>query len=325
MAHLPPDAAIFSPSVARLAASTAKDWSYVDSWLASKYNGRPPPSFERNSDTLKALLALATLNESADENRNLLARVDADALREIKTAEDRNDNGNKYGRRSHHDEQDEDGDDGGLITLPTFKDDFFAALEGNLTKEGTASLTAMATASIDLGIAFPSPPQLGQAMLDLQARALGLDQAAARVTVLQHYLASESARLENLLREVSGDDYRPPASGLARQNVEMQRRVKTAARKLPEMKDKVSSLARTVGLPNPTIEQVRHEEERYLELLEVKRGLDQQLGEFEGLPPDADLARQQLDALRRELRSITERRDAVFENLVERETPRKGR
>ena len=94
MAHLAPhlhqhhhhhqsNAAIFSPSVARAAASTAKDWSFVDDWLHRKYaassasgggGGKTAakrsswttvPQFERNPETLKALLALAAANEAS--------------------------------------------------------------------------------------------------------------------------------------------------------------------------------------------------------------------------------------------------------------------
>lgn len=309
MAHLPADAAIFSPSVARHAASTAKDWAYVEKWLANKYKNRAPPPFERNNQTLQALLALANLNETADENRDLLARVEADALDELKEAND----------------DDDDDDDGGVTSLAAFKDDFYAALEGSLTKDGTASLAAMATTAVDLGIALPSPAQLGQAMLDLQTRAFDLAQAVARVDILQRHIESSAApRLAMLLEEVTGDEYRAPAD-LARQNLDMQRKVKAMAAKAPEMRDRVSSLARTVGVPKPTVQEVRREEERYLELLAVKRDLDAQIREFEGLPPDTEQARLQLDAMRKELRNITDRRDAVFENLVERETPRKGR
>lgn len=309
MARLPPDAAIFSPSVARLAASTAKDWSYVDTWLTSKYKGRDPPPFERNTDTLQALLALAGLNETADENRDLVAHVAADALHELQTADDE--------RKLHE-------SDGSAVNLLNFNKDFFSALEDSLTKDGKASLDAMASAAVHSGTAFPEPAQIGLAMLSLQMRNFDLEQAVARVGILQRYIDFEAARLTDLVDEVSGNEYRLPAD-LARQNLEMQRKVKAMTKKLPEMKDKVSSLARAVRVPNPTIEQVRLEEEKYLELLEVKRGLDRRINEFEGLPPDAEDARLQLDTISRELRSITERRDAVFENLVERETPRKGR
>ena len=45
---------------------------------------------------------------------------------------------------------------------------------------------------------------------------------------------------------------------------------------------------------------------------------------FAGLPPDVELARQEVEGLREELRGLVARRDEVFEGLVERETPRKG-
>ncbi|ROV89318.1 hypothetical protein VMCG_09634 [Cytospora schulzeri] len=314
MAHLPPDTAIFSPSVARQAASTAKDWNYVESWLASRYNSRSPPQFERNPDTLKALLALAALNESADENRDLVARVEADALRDINAAQE-------AAAAAQEGEEENAADQ---TNLTTFKEDFYAALEDSLTKDGRAALDAMASSAVQLGMAFPEPAQLARAMLDLQTRVFDLAQAAARVGLLQGYIGTESARLDGLLEDVRGDEYRPPAD-LARQNLEMQRKIKAMTKKLPEMRDRVSSLARTVGVPNPTIQQLRQEEVRYLELLELRRTLDQQISEFEGLPPDTSMARQQLDALREELHSITEHRDAVFEGLVERETPRKTR
>lgn len=307
---LSPDAAIFSPSVARLAASTAKDWSYVDAWLATKYKGRTPPPFERNPDTLKVLLALANLNESADENRDLLARVEAGALQDISTAADRMQDEDEYGN--------------GTVRVPAFRADFLVALEEALPRDGSTSLDAMATAALRLGLAYPEPAQLAQAQLALLTRASDVSQALARVEVLQRHLRDESTQLDALLAEVGGDAYRPPAD-LARRNVEMQREVRALSKGLPEMKGQVAALARAVGVPDPTVEQVCQEEETYLELLEVKRGRERQVAEFEGLPPDLDQARQQLDSLRRELRSITERRDAVFENLVERETPRKGR
>lgn len=311
MARLPPDAAIFSPTVARLAASTAKDWNYVDGWLASKYNGRTPPQYERNPETLKALLALAALNETSDGNRHLVGQADAIALEEINAARDAS-----HGSADEEEQAPEN--------LTAFKTEFYAAMEDSLTTEGKTALDAMASSAGHLGIAYPEPARLARAMLDLQTRIFDLEQAASRVGTLQCLVESESARLNELLDEVRGDEYRPQAD-LSRQNLDLQRKIKAMAKRLPEVQDKVASLARTIGVPDPTIQQVREEEEKYLESLDLRRRLDQQVNEFEGLPADVDRARQQLDRLRDELRSITERRDAVFEGLVERETPRKAR
>lgn len=323
MAHLSSDAAIFSPSVARLAASTARDWSHVDAWLATKYNGRAPPRFERNPDTLKALLALANLNEASDENRDLVARAERAALQGIHTAT--TDRAIESQSLFEPDPYDDHANHDDVLPLPLFRKDLFLALEHHLPREGSAALDAMASAAVQLDIALPEPSQLSRAMLRLQAHQFDLEQAFARVEILQRHIEVEAAELETLLKEVrNGHEYRPPAD-LARQNLDMQRKVKAMEKKVPEMMERVTSLARAVGLPNPTIDQVRLEEDKYLKLLDIKRGVDQQLQEFEGLPPDIATARQQLEDLRMELRTISDRRDAVFEGLVERETPRKGR
>lgn len=77
--------AFFSPSKAKQQRAQAQDWQHVDTWLASKFQGRSIPQFERNEDTLKALLALVAANEKADEERDLLWNVQKEALSELHT------------------------------------------------------------------------------------------------------------------------------------------------------------------------------------------------------------------------------------------------
>src|SRR5579862_8401240 len=77
--------AIFSPSQARQQQAQAKDWNYIDTWLSAKYSSKSAPPFERNNETLKALLALASWNEGVDEERTLVAKVEAKALEELKS------------------------------------------------------------------------------------------------------------------------------------------------------------------------------------------------------------------------------------------------
>lgn len=74
---------LFSPSKARLVQSQAKEWAAIDTWLARKYAPGRSPSFERNDDTLQALLALIKANEAADERRQATQRVQKVAIQHL--------------------------------------------------------------------------------------------------------------------------------------------------------------------------------------------------------------------------------------------------
>ncbi len=55
----------------------------MEAWLSNKYRGRSVPPFERNEATLSALLSLAAANERADEETELLRKVQEEALKEL--------------------------------------------------------------------------------------------------------------------------------------------------------------------------------------------------------------------------------------------------
>jgi HAUS augmin-like complex subunit 1 len=164
----------------------------------------------------------------------------------------------------------------------------------------------------------PDPEIVGRRLVELQGEIFSIDTAISRVEVLRRHIEAECGRLQQLLAEFEGEEYRP-APDLARNNLEIQRRLKAAGvvkragaeRKGPEM--------------SVTAEEVREMEEELLELLKERSDLDGRVRAFQGLPPDTDAARGELEKLRDELRDMTRRRDAVFEGLVERETPRKPR
>jgi HAUS augmin-like complex subunit 1 len=297
MAHLLPQQAIFSPTAARLAATAQKDWNQVDTWLASRLGPRLPV-FERNPETLRVLLALANANEAADEERDLLASVERDALDEIVACEAPS--------------------DGDGLTLDGVRNAVLGQAEDGLSKEGRMALEALAKTALALGMSDPDPEALGRRLVELHGDIFGLDTAASRVEVLRRHLEVECVRLQNLLAELEGEEYRP-APDLARNNLEIQRRLKVAGdvrragagRRGPEV--------------SVTAEEVREMEEELLELLKERSDLDGRVRAFQGLPPDTDAAREELEKLRDELSEMTRRRDAVFEGLVERETPRKPR
>ncbi|KAF3061272.1 hypothetical protein GL218_03189 [Daldinia childiae] len=367
MSHVPPSQAIFSPSVARAAASTAKDWSYIDTWLRSIFANsssssnrasRPPP-FERNPETLKALLALATANEAADEHREQLARVEEAALEEVRSIEqEREERRERIDARKQQQKQQqqqqqqgeteaeeaEEALDGDILAT-----DLLSALESSLSKDGATALEAMASMAVELGVAYPTPEILGSKFAELQGRAFELEDGIERVDLLRRYLDRESARAETFLAELqqsntdsslnTHNDNDSTISGnggsstsiftlpptLPKQNLSLQRLVKSTSSHLPDLTHQVHSLEKTIGLPSLTVDDVRADEEAYLDLLSRKKDLDAQVRAFAGLPPDIDAARAELEALRAELRNATERRDEDFEKLVERESPVKSR
>lgn len=295
MAHLAlSPSAIFSPTIARQQLATAKDWNYIDSWLSQKYNGKTPPAFERNNDTLKALLALAALNESADEERELLGRVEEKALADLQAKEDADPN-----------------------------KELMDTIEDALTKEGQMSLDVLANVSVVLKQPVPDVQRMGKKIVDLHVTSYDLDQATARVTLLQDHLSSELIKINNIISELKSDEYQPPAE-LQKETLEYQRKIKRLSARLPELKEKVASLTAAAGTP-VTIEDVRVEEEKYKKSMAVVKELEKQVKGYHGLPQDTDLARLELEALRIELRNLERERDSMFEGLVERETPRKPR
>ncbi|EKD15101.1 uncharacterized protein L3040_003698 [Drepanopeziza brunnea f. sp. 'multigermtubi'] len=293
MAHLSPGA-IFSPTAARQQLAAAKDWNYIDNWLSIKFNGKSPPSFERNNDTLKALLALATLNDTADEERDLLARIDAKALQDLQAKEE----------ADPHTE-------------------LLASLEECLTREGQTSLEALSTLSVALNQPVPTTERLGRAMLDLQVASYDLDQASERISILEAHLISELESINVLIGDLQGDAYQPSAD-LTKQTIDYQRRAKALSSKLPELKDRVASLSAGTST-KITIQDVKMEEDKFKSLMETVKNLEAQVKSYHGLPQDTDLARLELEGLRVELRDLTLQRDSMFESLVERESPQKTR
>ncbi|GAP89822.2 hypothetical protein SAMD00023353_4100860 [Rosellinia necatrix] len=394
MSHLAPQAAIFSPSVARAAASTAKDWAYVDAWLRRQYTNlrqqdadadaaagpganaapaRPrtansskpqttsPPPFERNPETLEALLALVAANEEADEERERLAQLEAAALAEVRAAEE------DKGRRRKQQQQQQSSqaataanhDDGDDDDTPVHGDllaeDLLEALDAGLSKDGLAALDALADVSLSLHTTPSAAPAslslspaayLAHAYVAEQGRAHSAAQLLHRVALLQSHVTAESARLAALLDSLRrAPQYQLPtitnatiassststttttstsAARVAADVADLERAVKAASAALPGLRRTVADLGAAVGVPAPTVGDLRAAEDAYLVLLARKKELDARVRAFAGLPPDVDAARAELDALRARLRDATDRRDADFEMLVERESPVKA-
>ncbi|KAK4194388.1 hypothetical protein QBC40DRAFT_319865 [Triangularia verruculosa] len=324
MAHLLNNTAIFSPSIARAAASAAKDWSYIDTWLAHKFpSNRPPPPFERNPETLKALLALAAANETADEERALLLALESQTLTSLQKSQSK--------------------PDGDLLT--TTRNSILTSLESSLTRDGSTALTSLANLSLLLlpTPTTPSPVTLAHNLLSLQSQLAQLEQTLSRIETLSSYISSESQSLSTLSSHLNirpssshSDDAdettNPPKSqnyhphpSLAKSNLAAQRRIKSLSARVQELAAAHASpnLSLDHDRGGTGIQEIHAQEQAYLKLLQQKKDLDAQLASFAGLPHDIDAAREELENLRIELKRTTDERDSVFEGLVERETPKK--
>lgn len=277
--------ALFSPSKARIAQAQARDWGFVDTWLTKRYGGKRIPAFERNDETLEALLALATQNESADEQRMAVDRVEQSAL-----------NGFDKQRTGQ-------------------AEDVFQAVARYLDHRGEESLDLLAQAAVSLDI----PPASGMgnfiaASIELQTGSFDLRQ---QQTQLQNQLAAlqrECNRLKSLLREIKDDAFRP-SSELPEQTVEWAKSSKHLKAKIGEYDDRLSAL-RAAGTPSPTLEQFAKQMEQYQAARQSLAELEAELKGFQSLPTNAREARAALERARDELRVLAQRRDRMFESLV---------
>lgn len=299
-------AAIFSPSVARIAASAARDWSYVDAWLASKL---PPaasvPPFERNRATLGLLLSLAAASEAADGERQLLAQADAAALRELQDPK-----------------QDSRPDASAEAPLPLTNHRLLSLVQDHLPKEGALALDSLALLALQTELASPDPSSLGHRMLQLLVSTSETEQMAAQVETIARHIQSELHHPAAAYPPIPPDHQNLVPPGLAKQNLELQRKTKAASSLLPTLSSRPVSNS-TIASPNPCIAIVARQEQSLCALRARREALEAELSAFEGLSGNPDQARAELDRLRRQLRAVAARRDVEFENLANRGSPTK--
>ena len=246
--------------------------------------------------TLRALLAIAAVNEAADEEQDLLAAAAANELAQFQAQ-------------------------------PELPNDLLDAVEAHLTTEGHVALDTLASLSQPGLLNAPAPEieRLGKRMVDLQVTANDVTQASDRVTVLDKHLNNELERLQVLVEELQSDAYQGLAE-MGKESIDYQRKSKVLTAKLPELRERVASLSGgNEGRDGIMVQNIKTEEERFKEKMGVVKDLETQVKRYHGLPQDTDLARLELEGVRVELRDLIRQRDSMFEGLVERESPKKTR
>lgn len=275
---------LLSPSKARLQFVQAQEWAHVTTWLASKYHPSTPPPFERNEETLNALLALAALKESADEEREAYAKVEHDALKEL---------------------------DAIVSGEPNTK--ILAAMENSLTREGRTSLEALASLSVALG-GVPTQREMANGIVQLKAAEISMHQQTQRVDALQESLGRELSSLQEQLAELRGDEFQSSVEVLQKTSG-WTRSAKALSIKLTEYKDKLNSFDKGKA-PAVDIPQMIEEEKGVLELQEKVKALEARVTAFQGLPPNWKQAKSEVERVKRALARLERQRDTMFEGLA---------
>ncbi|KAK6826432.1 hypothetical protein P875_00095263 [Aspergillus parasiticus SU-1] len=275
------DSPLLSPTKARQAAIQAKDWAYVNSWLSRQYAPNPVPSFERNEDTLRTLLALAAANDTADEEAALLHQAREQAVQVFKAREETEDKQKK---------------------------EILDELEYCLDDKGRQDLDDLAKSAAVLGALDVEAGHLGQAVVDLTKEEFGVQDQLDKVDMLHDYLQRELEALRQQLDELRSDPaYEVPAD-LPAKTVEWTKGTKVLAAKVNEYQDKVAALKRNQS-KGPTLGEVLAEEEDVKELMKTVKNLEHRLQLFQNLPTDVQGARAKYRELLEELNELTQERD----------------
>ena len=280
------DSTLFSPSKARAQQAQAKEWASVDAWLSKKYASKRFPPFERNEETLLALLTLATLNDSADEQRSLIDRVEKAALQALSR------------RKASSSVDDADA----LSVL-------MKELEGNPVLDALAE-TAVCLDCPDVGMS-----RLANAVVDLTNQKFTAEQQVLRVESQLRALKSEQDKVRRIIEDLKRDDFQP-RSDLAAQTTEWIRNTKQLKAKVGEYDDRLKGLS-GVQLPPVRLEDVKALMQELATQHARLTELHAQLTAFQSLPTDANAARKKLESAREELRGLVKQRDQLFEGLVD--------
>ncbi|KAI5361708.1 putative HAUS augmin-like complex subunit 1 [Septoria linicola] len=272
--------ALFSPSKARVQQAQAKDWAAIEAWIAKKYGSRVPP-FERNEDTLQALLTLANLNESADEQRNQIERIEKAALASLSRKQ------------------------GGL------HDEVLQVLQTELANE--THLDTLAETAVALECASMTTQNMARDIVLLNTSEFEMRQQLSRVEQQLTALQSESRRMQTLLQELARPEFEAP-SDIVDNTTEWTRTAKTLKAKVIEYEERLAATR-----PPTSTNSLKHVYGKAMELQEQQQRLleiENELREFRELPSEPRQARARLEEARDQLRTLTTKRDHLFEELA---------
>jgi HAUS augmin-like complex subunit 1 len=279
--------ALFSPSKAAQQRAQAQEWHQVDSWLSAKYQGRSVPQFERNDETLKAMMALSAANEKADEERELLWAVQREALNEATASKER---------------------DTSLV----------AVIESGLDARGKVALEVLADIAVKLDAPKIETYAIAESLCEHTQTSQVLAQQLLHLTQLQKTLENELVLLRAQLQELRSPAFQPPLS-LQRQTLEWNRNTKQLRAKLTEYSDRLATLqASSTDASLTNVHELVTKEERIVEMEDKIALLSAKIDAYKGLPKDRVAAIQQVKSTEADVAQLKRELDTLFESLVDK-------
>ena len=285
----PPVTPLLSPTKARREAAQAQDWAHISSWLAKKYSPRPVPRFERNAETLAALLELVAANEAADREVELVRRAEREEL------------GRYEGVRVQR---------GGGPWQDTL-----AALEDALDVQGKAVLNNLGEATILLGTLSSDAMVLGERIVELSHGKFEMDEQLRRVGELQSQLDGEAERMTTDIENIRSRVDEVEQEKIQQRTAQLLRETKQFTTKMEQYNERVAALER-FDVSSPSISEVKTQEQRVKKLQARVETLSRQIAEFHGLSPDLEAARGEYQRAQGELQKLKRQREDMFQKMV---------
>jgi HAUS augmin-like complex subunit 1 len=289
MSHLsPPATPLLSPTKARREAAQAKDWAHISSWLAKKYSPHPVPRFERNAETLAALLELVAVNEAADREVELIQRAEGEELR-------------RYGEFFQT--------GGGPCQ------DMLEVLEDSLDTQGKDALNDLAEATILLGTLSSDSVVMGERIVELSCSKFEMEEQLRRVSDLQSQLEGEAKMMTTDIENIESRVDELKQENMQQRTAQLHRETKQFTTKMEQYSERVATLER-FDVSSPSITEVKTQEQRVKKIQARVEALKRQVAEFHGLPPDLEAARGEYQRAQGELQKLKRQREELFQKMM---------
>jgi HAUS augmin-like complex subunit 1 len=201
-------------------------------------------------------------------------------------------------------------------------------LTASLTPEGEQALDALASTVIALNTPTAHPETIAHALIQHMTTAQNLTNQLAHIQTLQDYVTRQQALLRAQLTALKTDPAFKTPMNIQRQTTEHTRQTKHMRTRIRECEDKLAALqanqsrAMTPGSKHigsaEAIGEMLEQQKALDELRERVEAVEREVGGFEGLPADREMARKDVARLEVRLDEVRRRRDELFEGLVEK-------